>query len=132
MERDDPLVREEEEAAAAEARGIGGQPGFDPLEADPDRFGEMSDPAFAPVYEAGGGDAEGFEQAEAMLEERATNPKGPSPWVDREQSVDESVEAMETADNYGEADHFQSAQVREEQLETEDDFPGTGEGGHPG
>ena len=132
MERDDPLVREEEEAAAAEAAKIGGEPGFDPLEADPDRFGEMSDPAFGPVYEAGGGDAEGFEQAEAMLEERATNPKGPSPWVDREQNVDESVEAMMTADNYGEADHVQSAQVREEQLETEDDFPGTGEGSRPG
>jgi hypothetical protein len=128
MERDDELVRDEEAAAAAEAAAIGGTPGLDPLEADPDRFEHRNDPAFRPVADAGGGDAEGFEEAEAMLEERATNPKGPSPWVDREQSVDEEAAALDTSDQYGEADHFQSAQVREEQLETEDDHPGAGQG----
>ena len=128
MERDDDLVRQEEEAAAAEARGIGGSPGFDPLDADPDRFGRLRDPAFKAVEEAGGGEAEGFEEAEALLEERATNPRGPSPWVDREQSVDEERAAVETADMYGEPDHFESSQVREEQLDTEDDHPGTSPG----
>ena len=125
MEREDELVRQEEEAAAAEARAIGGNPGRNPITEDPDRWGESADPAWLPVEEAGGGFAEGFEQAEAMLEARATDPKQPSPWVDREQSVDESVEAVETADMYGEADHIESANVREEQLDSQDDQPGT-------
>jgi hypothetical protein len=129
MERDDQFVREEEAAAAAEAREIGGNPGFDPTGADPDAMGRFADPAFRAVEEGGGGVAEGFELSEALLEERATNPEGPSPWVDREQSVDEERAAVETADQYGEPDHFQSAQVREEQLETEDDTPGTSRDG---
>jgi hypothetical protein len=63
---DDALVAEEEAAAAAEARAIGG-PRLD------DAHG---DEAFEAVYEAGGGEAEGFELAEEELEENATHGGG--------------------------------------------------------
>ncbi len=62
----DDLVREEEAAAAASAGRIGGTAG------DEDDF----DPAMRPVYEAGGGVAEGFEQAEADLVENAQHGDG--------------------------------------------------------
>ena len=54
---DSDLVREEEAAASSAAGHIGGTAG------DEKDF----DPAMRPVYEAGGGEAEGFEQAEADL-----------------------------------------------------------------
>jgi len=103
MDRDDDVVREEEEAAAAEARAIGGNPGEDPTEADPDRFDGERGEAFRAVEEAGGGEAEGFEQAEAMLIDRATDWQQSSPLVDAERT-DEDERAFETRDNYGEAD----------------------------
>jgi hypothetical protein len=103
MERDDDFVREEEEAAAEEARKIGGDPGVDPLEADPDRFDGERGEAFRAVEEAGGGDEEGFEQAEALLIEHATEWQQSSPLVDAEET-DEDERAFETRDNYGEAD----------------------------
>ena len=56
------LVREQEEAAAAEAARIGGEaPRSD------------ADPAFQPLEEAGQGEAEGFELAERELVERASH-----------------------------------------------------------
>ena len=60
-ERDpqDALARREAEAAAHEAAGIGG------------RAPDDEDPARRPVDEAGGGEAEGFEQAEQDLRENA-------------------------------------------------------------
>jgi hypothetical protein len=103
MDRDDDVVREEEEAAAAEARAIGGNPGENPMDADPDRFDGERGEAFRAVEEAGGGEAEGFEQSEAMLIERATEWQQPSPLVDAEQT-DEDERAFDTRDNYGEAD----------------------------
>jgi hypothetical protein len=54
---DDPTVREQEEAAAAEAAGIGGR--------GPDYHED--DPAAVPLDEAGQGESEGFEQAEDEL-----------------------------------------------------------------
>jgi hypothetical protein len=63
---DDALVADEEAAAAAEAAAIGG-PGVD------DAHG---DPALEAVYEAGGGEAEGFEGAEEQLEDNATHGEG--------------------------------------------------------
>src|SRR3954452_10083451 len=62
---DDPLVAEEEAAAAAEAREIGGP-----------RLHDADDPAFEAAYEAGGGEAEGFEIAERELEENASHGEG--------------------------------------------------------
>ncbi|HEX8084896.1 MAG TPA: hypothetical protein VF529_11460 [Solirubrobacteraceae bacterium] len=64
-DRDD-LVREEEAAAAAAAGRIGGTAGDE----------EDFDPAMRPVYEAGGGVAEGFEQAEADLVDNAQHGDG--------------------------------------------------------
>jgi hypothetical protein len=55
----DDLAEREAEAAAHEAAGVGG------------RAPEDEDPARRPVEEAGGGEAEGFEQAEADLRENA-------------------------------------------------------------
>ena len=55
------LEREQEELAAAEAAAIGG------------RAPAGDDEAFRPVAEAGGGEAEGFEQAEDLLVEHASH-----------------------------------------------------------
>ena len=63
---DDELVRSQSDAAAAEAGAIGGDPGL-----------VEEDPAQAPVIEAGGGVAEGFEQAEGALVDNAVNPDNP-------------------------------------------------------
>jgi len=57
--RDERVAREEAEAAR-EAAAIGGDRGLEP-----------EDPAAQPVEEAGGGEAEGFEQAEDQLREHA-------------------------------------------------------------
>jgi hypothetical protein len=65
---DDPLVRLEEEAAAAEAATIGGPP--HPAE---------SDESERPLEEAGEGVAEGYEESERELVEQATH--GEDRWV---------------------------------------------------
>jgi hypothetical protein len=60
MTERDPLdIEAETEAAAHEAAGVGGRAPAD------------EDPARRPVEEAGGGEAEGFEQAEEDLRENA-------------------------------------------------------------
>ena len=94
--------REQEEAAAEEARNIGGQPeeDLDYIERD-SRPAGISDEAWRAVEEGGGGEAEGFEEAEAELIERAENPHGPSPIKDAE-GLDEEPEALDA--EYGEAD----------------------------
>jgi hypothetical protein len=61
--------RVQEDEAAAEAARIGGTPSDDPPPVDAaDR-----DPAMEPVREAGGGEAEGFEEAERELIEHASH-----------------------------------------------------------
>ena len=62
----DDRVAEEEAAAARDAGRIGGIAG------DENDF----DPQMRPVYEAGGGEAEGFEQAEADLIDNAQHGDG--------------------------------------------------------
>jgi hypothetical protein len=57
----DPVAEEEADAAAAEAARIGGPAPDDPVE----------DPAERPLVEAGEGEAEGFELAEAELIDNA-------------------------------------------------------------
>ena len=64
-DREDPLVEEQSEAAAAEAGAVGG-PGPEP----------GGDPAEQPLIEAGQGEAEGFEESERALEEQATHGDG--------------------------------------------------------
>jgi len=59
---DEALLREEEEAAAAEAGEIGGEA---PKDSD--------DPAQQPLAEAGEGESEGFELAEKQLQDIASH-----------------------------------------------------------
>ena len=86
---DDPLVDEEEAAAAAEAAKIGGpdpEPGVDPAQ--------------RAVVEGGEGYAEGFEEAEAELERNASHEdRGADPLRDAGEDEEETDAA------YGEADH---------------------------
>ncbi len=62
---DEDLVAQQESAAAAEAAAIGGRV-----------RSETGDPAMDPVYEAGGGEQEGFEAAEQELIENASHDIG--------------------------------------------------------
>ncbi|HXB15819.1 MAG TPA: hypothetical protein VNV44_08755 [Solirubrobacteraceae bacterium] len=73
MEEETPEEREQAELAAREAAGIGG--GAPPGAAEPlqKELDGTLDPALRPVYEAGGGEAEGFEDAEELLTEHASH-----------------------------------------------------------
>jgi hypothetical protein len=108
--------REQEEAAAEEARHIGGDP-----DADDENYVQLdgrpagiSDEAWRPLEEAGEGEAEGFEEAEAELIERAENPHGPSPLKDAE-GITEEVEALDA--EYGEADQEYTAEDDPEETD---------------
>lgn len=87
-----PTVREEEEAAAAEARRIGGRSGM-----------EGMDPAERASAEHGGGEREGFEEAEELLEEQATHGDtsvdplrdAPAPEAERETAVHGEADEVE-------------------------------------
>ena len=88
-DRYDPLVDEEEEAAAEEAGKIGGpdpEPGVDPAQ--------------RAVVEGGGGWAEGFESAEEQLERNASHEdRGANPMRDAGEDEEDA------GSTYGEADH---------------------------
>jgi hypothetical protein len=110
----DPLVREEEERAAAEARALGGRaPNYE------------VDEAWRPLEEAGEGEAEGFEEAEKELREAAQHEDDSrSPEVDRfspEKEADRATAA------YGEPDEVDPTEVVIDPDEAEDD-PGAGPG----
>lgn len=91
----------EAEAAAAEAGAIGGETG------EPE-----ADEALRPVEEAGGGEAEGFEQAEEQLVESASHgdPAG-HPLGDRFPAEETDPEDHTI---YGEADEVDSAETNDE------------------
>ena len=97
---DDPdFVTREEWEAAAEARAIGGI--IDPHVggADSDEF---VDEALRPVYEAGGGEAEGFELAERDLVRNASHDDGEAfPELD---AFSPELESDRSSAEYGEAD----------------------------
>ncbi len=104
MEFNDPTEDEpdfatrQEWEAAAEARAIGGAGpsvgGVDP--------GEEIDPALIPVYEAGGGEAEGFELAERDLVRNASHDDGEAfPELD---AFTPELESDRSTAEYGEAD----------------------------
>lgn len=97
-------VREEEAAAAREAGRIGGRSGMEDVE-----------PAERAVEEAGGGVAEGFEQAEERLEEMATHGEGrhADPLKDAGEPEGERPRG-----EYAEADEIES-------TETDEDTQGT-------
>jgi hypothetical protein len=95
MEEDD-LIREEEEAAAAEARRIGGRSGMEDL-----------DEAERASAEHGGGEVEGFEEAEELLEGQASHG---DPSLD---PLAEAPAAEAEADlaSFGEADEIDSTEL---------------------
>lgn len=66
MSSPDP-AREQADRAASEAAAIGGRPSSEPS------YLEEPDEAARPVVEAGGGEAEGFEQAESELIDHASH-----------------------------------------------------------
>lgn len=94
-------VEQEERAAAREAAAIGGVAGDEDL-----------DPAQRPVREGGGGEAEGFEEAEAFLIEHATHGDQQSAHAvlhDRGRSEERATAAD------GEADGEYSSELDEEE-----------------
>ena len=111
---DDELVAQESDAAATEASMIGGRVPHD-----------SDDPALDPVYQAGGGEQEGYEAAEADLIENATHGDGRAdPLRD---AISPEVEADRSNAVYGESDELQSTETVEDPTTGEDD-PGEGPG----
>ena len=111
---DDPLARDQAEAAAAEAARIGGQV---PEQAD--------DPAFEAVREGGGGEAEGFEQAEeALIEGASHGDPQPDP---AELAFSEEPESGSSTFVGGEADEVDPTEVTSDPHEGPGD-PGEGPG----
>ena len=112
---DSDIVREEEAAAADAAGRIGGTAG------DEDDF----DPAMRPVYEAGGGVSEGFEQAEADLIDNAQHGDGRGdPLGDAFRGETESDLSGAA---YGEAEEEKVTEVvRDPEDPRGDDDPGAG------
>jgi hypothetical protein len=98
MTEGDERAAREADAAAAEAGQIGGEPGSELPEAA-DVAGEGEDPAARPLREAGQGEQEGFELAEADLVERAAHGD------DAGTPVEDAGEPEQPAgDEHGEAD----------------------------
>ena len=110
----DAIVAEEEAAAAAEAALIGGVVPHD-----------SDDPAMDPVYQAGGGEAEGFEAAEEDLIENATHGDGGGDPI--RDAIDVEAEADLSSAVYGEADRLPSTEVTFNPDAGPDD-PGEGPG----
>ena len=105
---DEQLVAEEESAAAAEARAVGGPAPHD-----------SNDPALDPVYQAGGGYEDGWEAAERDLIENATHADGHgNPARD---AFTPEVEADRSTAVYGESDRLTSTEVRHDPDEGADD-----------
>jgi hypothetical protein len=99
QDADEELVAEEESAAAAEAAAVGG---VAPR--------ESRDPALDPVYQAGGGVAEGWERAEADLIANAEHAGGGgNPTRD---AFYPEAEADRSTAVYGESDRLPSTEVR--------------------
>jgi hypothetical protein len=89
---DEPFEREEEDAAASEARSIGGE--------RPNYYD--ADESERPLEEAGEGEAEGFELAEEdLIEEASHGDERRDPEAD---AFDPEVESDEADSVYGEAD----------------------------
>jgi hypothetical protein len=92
-------IDKEEEAAAAEAARIGGRSGM-----------EEMDEAERATAEHGGGESEGFEEAEELLEEHAAHGEpGGNPLTDAP-----APEAEPDPGVYGEADEVESTETEED------------------
>jgi hypothetical protein len=98
MSADPPYEQEETDAAADEAARIGGNTGEPTL-----------DPAQRPISEAGGGEAEGFEEAEqALIDHASHGDQRPAHTILHDQGHSEQSNA-EHED--GEADHERSSET---------------------
>jgi hypothetical protein len=111
---DESLVAREASAAGAEAAMIGGA-------VPPD----AADPAMEPVYQAGGGEQEGFEAAENALIEAATH--GEDLGNPLRDAITPEVESDASGAVYGEGDGIPSTEVAEDPGTGRED-PGTGRG----
>ena len=101
---DEELLRKQTDAAAAEAARIGGRSGQ-----------EEMDEAERASAEHGGGEAEGFEQAEDLLERQASHSDTS---VDPQAGAEEPAEEESDPATHGEADEVES-------TETDEDTQGT-------
>jgi hypothetical protein len=99
----DPLVAREAAAAAAAARRIGG------AQTEP-----VGDPSMEPVYQAGGGEQDGWEEAEKLLVENATHGDGYAN-PERDAFTPEAESDRSTA-VYGEPDALRSTELEDEQV----------------
>jgi hypothetical protein len=121
MSERDPVERDierEEGAAAREAAEIGGRSGMEDV---PE--------AERPLAEAGEGESEGFEQAEELLEERATHSDDRGGAL-RDRPAPEDP-AADRRDAYGDADDEESTETDVDTQGTPGDFDGSAEGGVP-
>jgi hypothetical protein len=97
---EEDIVSEEEAAAAEEAGAIGGEGGAD----------DVPDEAARPVYEGGGGEAEGFELAERDLIDNASGDlDAPDPL-----QAAGRPEAERSGAEYGEPDEVESTEVEDD------------------
>jgi hypothetical protein len=111
----DGLVARQTKRAAAEAASIGGAAPHD-----------AGDPALDPVYQAGGGEQEGWEAAEAELVENASHGDGHGdPLAD---AISPEVESDVSGAVYGESDDIPSTEVVEDPTAGEEDDPAAGPG----
>jgi hypothetical protein len=119
MTERDPVERDierEEDAAAREAGRIGGRSGMEDV---PE--------AERPIAESGGGESEGFEQAEELLEERATHQDDRGgPLRDRPEKEEEPSRA-----EYADADHVESTETDVDTQGTPGDLDRSPERGAP-
>ena len=101
-------MAEEESAAAAEAARIGGVAPHD-----------ARDPAMDPVYQAGGGEQEGFEAAERELIENATH--GEQTGNPLRDAFTPEIESDRSTAVYGESDEVSSTAILHDPDEAGDD-----------
>ena len=101
MPPDPPYEQEETDLAAQEAAMIGGRAGDESL-----------DPAERAVREGGGGEAEGFEEAEAALIEHASHGDQQSAHaILHDEGLPEENDRRDPASEYGEADRELSSEL---------------------
>ncbi len=109
----DTLVAQQEAAAAAEAAAIGGTVPSD-----------VEDPAMDPVYQAGGGEQEGWEAAEADLIENATHGEGHA--EPERDAITPENESDRASALYGEADHSRSSELVDDEGVPREERPESG------
>jgi len=118
---EDPLVRQEEDAAAAEAGSIGGRtPEYE------DEEGDVVDEATRPLIEGGEGVEEGFETAESDLREAATHGENRYDPADADFGDDESAGEGDAV--FGEPDEIDVTETVTDPEAGPGEDPGEGPG----